>query len=544
MKWEDITDAEKIAIKIVSEASFETFIRIFFQFLQGQKFKRNWHHTYECKLAENVYYGDIKRVIINVAPGSTKTEIWSIHWICWCILKCISDANPRSSRWLPLSYSDELVKENAKRVKEILDSEEFSSLWPITVSKTTQSGHNWMYRDTNNNSHRLYGTSINGQVTGRRGGYMANRGGFTGAVILDDPQSPKDIDSGLLMDKGNKKLNRIVRSRLAHDDVPIILVTQRIAKGDSTDFLNSDKTPDTYVQFNIPALIDRTYVESLPENIRESCIADTGFTGKRTSYWPDKEPTETLLSMEKADNYMFSSQYQQTPNDAMEEGVVYKQEITLLVEEKRFCTIPVEKHLPVYTFWDLAIGDRMVIWLMQPYGNELRLISCYGNNNEGMEHYIHWLKDFRDQYGIRYEAHMAPHDIGVRDMLTNESRIKRAERMGIKFNLVERCSSKRESIASLKNLFPRLFIDKYRCDTDLSGNSGAKARYTGWKALNGLRRVWDHTNEVFKDDTGPKWCTDYCDALQQMGLYYKPKSTKSTKSTRRTRSTSGGWMQG
>lgn len=542
MQWELLTDAEKIAIKIASEASFEAFLRIFFQLIQGQLFKANWHHKYEVLLAEDVYYGKIKRGIINVAPGSTKTEIWSIHWIAWCIIKCISDDDPRSSRWLPLSYSDELVTENAKRVKEILESEEFNTLWPLDLDKRTKSSANWQFNDKNGNRHRLYGTSLNGQVTGRRGGYMVDNC-FTGAVILDDPMPPKDMDSGLLMDKGNKKLNRVVRSRLAHDDVPIIMVQQRIAKGDSTDFLQSDKAPDDYEQFKVPALIDQEYIDSLPDEMKAACIADTGFNGKRCSYWPDKEPTETLEKMEKADNYMFSAQYQQAPDDALQEGVVYMKEINLLIEEGRFCNIPVEKHLPVYTYWDLAIGDRMVIWLMQPHGKELRLIACYGNNNEGMEHYINWLKDFQDKYGIRFEEHLAPHDIAVRDLLTKESRLARAEAMGIKFRLVERCKTKRESINALKNLFPRLWIDKTRCDTDIAGNSGDKAKYTGWKALKGLRREWDHNNEIFKDEAGPKWCTDYCDALQQMGLWYKEKLAK-RKPKRPQRKVSGGWMKG
>ena len=535
-----MTDAEKIAVKVASEASFEAFMRIFFQLLQGQKFKKNWHHTYECQLAEDVYFGKIKRGIINVAPGSTKTEIWSIHWICWCILKSITSDNPCSTRWLPLSYSDDLVTENAKRVKEVLESEEFNTLWPLTIDPRTKSSANWMYKDENNNRHRLYGTSINGQVTGRRGGYMVENC-FTGAVILDDPLPPKDAESGLKMNSANIKLNRVVRSRLAHDDIPIIMVQQRIAKGDSTDFLQSDKAPDTYEQFKIPAIIDKEYVDSLPENMKEALVRDTGFTGERCSYWPDKEPTETLIAMEKADNYMFSAQYQQNPDNALQEGVVYKKEIDLLIKEGRFTHIPVEKHLPVYTYWDLALGDRMVVWLMQPHGKELRLIACYGNNNEGMEHYINWLKDFQEAYGIRYEQHLAPHDIAVRDLLTKESRIARAEAMGIKFKLVERCKTKRESINALKNLFPRLWIDKVRCDTDIAGNTGDMAKYTGWKALKGLRREWDHNNEVFKDEAGPKWCTDYCDALQQMGLWYKEKP-ESRKPKRPQRRGSGGWL--
>lgn len=556
MQWENLTEADKVAIKIACEASFEVFIRVFFQLIQGQFFKVNWHHKFECELAEKVYRGEIKRGIINVAPGSTKTEIWSIHWIAWCILKSISKyeeddtgkvINPGvSTRWLPLSYSDELVTENAKRVKEILDSEEFQTLWPLTLDATTKSSSNWCYRSNKSkenprgNRHRLFGTSVNGQVTGRRGGYMVTNE-FTGALIYDDPLPPKDADSGLKVNKSNLSLNRVGRSRLAHDDIPIIMIQQRICKGDTTDFLNSDKSPDHYEQFKIPAIIDQEYIDKLPAGMKEACIKDTGFVGKRCSYWASKEPTETLLAMEKADNLMFSAQYQQAPDDALQEGVIYKKEIDILIQEGRFCNIPVEKHLPVYTYWDLAIGDRMVIWLMQPFGKELRLIACYGNNNEGMEHYINWLKDFKDMYGIRYEEHLAPHDIAVRDLLTKESRLDRAQQMGIKFKLVERCKTKRESINALKVLFPRLWIDKKRCDTDISGNTGDMAKYTGWKALKGLRREWDHNNEIFKDEAGPKWCTDYCDALQQMGLFYKEKTKPKKPKQNRSRG-SGGWM--
>lgn len=540
MQWENLTDADKVAIKLASEESFEMFLRIFFQLLQGQKFLPNWHHKYSTALAEDIYYGKINRCIINVAPGSTKTEIWSIHWIAWCIIKCISDDNPRSSRWLPLSYSDDLVTENAKRVKEILDSEEFSTLWPVRVDPTTKSSANWMYRDNNGNRHRLYGTSINGQVTGRRGGYMVENC-FTGAVILDDPLPPKDMDSGLLMNKANQKLNRVVRSRLAHDDVPIIMVQQRIAKGDSTDFLHSDKAPDDYEQFRVPALIDQQYVDSLPKAMQEACIRDTEFTGKRTSYWPAKEPTKTLLKMEKADNYMFSAQYQQNPDDALQEGVVYKKELELLVEEGRLCRIPIEKALPVFTYWDLGINDDMVLWLMQPHRKELRMIACYANRDEGMEHYINWLNDFADKYGIRYGEHLAPHDIAVRDLMTRESRIDIAKRMGIKFKLVERCKSKRESINATKSLFPRIWIDSVRCDTEASGATGDMAKKTGLKGLKALRREWDHNNEVFKDEVGPKWATNFTDAIQQMGLHYK-EPVERQKPKPRQRPQSGGWM--
>ena len=241
---------------------------------------------------------------------------------------------------------------------------------------------------------------------------------------------------------------------------------------------------------------------------------------------------------------MFSAQYQQGPDDALQEGVVFKKEMEDLVAEGRLCHIPVEKTLPVYTFWDLALNDYMVVWLMQPFGKELRVIACYGNRDEGMEHYINWLRDFSEKHGVRYAEHMAPHDIAVRDLMTKESRLDTAKTMGIKFNLVERCKNKRESIDSLKKLFPRIWMDKTRCNTDISGATGDLARKTGWNAFKSLRRDWDHNNERFKDEVGPKWATDYTDALQQMGLYYKEPKPKKEKPLAAHRPGAGGWMGG
>ncbi|NOS39022.1 hypothetical protein, partial [Staphylococcus aureus] len=146
-------------------------------------------------------------------------------------------------------------------------------------------------------------------------------------------------------------------------------------------------------------------------------------------------------------------------------------------------------------------------------------------------------------YGIRYKEHLAPHDISVRDLMTRESRLDTAKRMGIKFKLVERCKSKRESINALKKLFPRLWIDKKRCDTDSTGATGDQAKKTGWKGIKALRREWDHDNEVFKDATGPKWATNFTDAIQQMGLHYKEEVERQKPQRRRPgRATSGGWL--
>jgi len=510
LSWEDLSPAEKAVIKIRSEQSLSYFIRIWFQLIQGQHFLFNWHHAMEIAVAERVAAGELTRVIVNVAPGSTKTEIWSIHLPAWGIVQC--RVKKRSSRWLPLSYSDTLVVENSARVKEIVSSDPFQELWPMELSRDIKAKYNWEFKDENGNKHKMFGCSLGGAATGRRAGFMTP--GFTGAMIIDDPMPPMDAFSSTTIQKSNESLNRVARSRLAMDSTPAILIQQRIIKGDSTDFLMSDKSPDEFELFKIPALIDREYIDSLPPDIREQCIKDTGFTGDPVSYWPTKEPTETLLDIKRADPELFASQYQQAPDIRLSEGVVYRKQVELVVDEGRFCEIPIEPSLPAYTFWDLGLGDYMVFWIVQPHKLELRLVDCYANSGEDMPHYVNWLGEWSRKHGVSFKQHVAPHDIAVRDIMTKRSRMSVAREMGLNFKKVPRCKSKSDSINALKKLFPRIWISKRCAQVNPTGHSG-------WEALKTLQREWDYDNEVFRDGLTPKLATNYTDALQQMGLHWR-----------------------
>lgn len=520
-QWDTMSQRERDVFKLSCERSFAFFIRSFFQLLQGQRFLWNWHHAMFCSLAEEIYRGHHRRVIVNCPPGATKTEIWSIHWPAWCIIQCINAGLP--SRWLPISYSDDLVTENTGRVKDILDSEPFQTMWPLELSVSTRGKSDWKYHDQNGKEHRMFGTSLMGQVTGRRAGYMVATA-FTGALVLDDPLPPRD-EGGKRMQKSNQALNRVVRSRLAHDGVPIVMIQQRIGNGDSTDFLMGDKSPDTYELYKVPAVIDRQYVDGLCQDIKDRVMTDTEFSGKETSYWPAKEPTGTMMSIKQSDPFLYSSQYQQAPDEAFLEGVIFRKEIERMVEDGRVCRIPIEPALPVYTYWDLGINDNMALWLMQPFRLDLRLVAFYSNHGEGIEHYINWLLEVKSKFSVRYEKHFAPHDIEVAELTTGVSRTDTARLMGIDFVTVPRVKVKRDSIEATRRLFPRLWVDPERCDKDPI--YGADVR--GWEAIRKYRREWDEDRQLFSDKPYHDWTSNPADALQQLGLSWvdpKPKQPK------------------
>lgn len=335
--WEDLTPAKKRAIKEMSEHSFEKMIRIWFQLMQGQKYLGNWHLSYICWKLEQIIEGEAQNVIFNVCPGSSKTEIFSIHMAVYAMIRC------RKVRNLNLSFSDGLVQQNSGRVKEIISSPEFQELWPCKMPKASakdliannKDGRVWL---------SLASRSIGGQVTGLRGGYMDE--GFTGMLVLDDPDKPDDMFSPVKRKAGHTRLSNTVRSRRAKDTTPCVMVQQRLHINDSTWFMtNGGMGGIEFEVVSIPALVTEEYRETLPDWLKPEFDRDVLSSEpvlidgvKHYSFWPAKESAESLLALREADLYTFESQYQQKPIALG--GSVFKTDWFQLYGDGEKCTLP------------------------------------------------------------------------------------------------------------------------------------------------------------------------------------------------------------
>lgn len=241
--------------------------------------------------------------------------------------------------------------------------------------------------------------------------------------------------------------------------------------------------------------------------------------------------TDEMIQQERTDGMSEDMIQQEYYNsfDAAIPGAYFGKEIKSAYDDNRVCRIPVEKSLQVFTFWDLGISDDMSIWLMQPFGKELRMIACYSNSGEGMEHYINWLHDFADKYSIRYGEHYAPHDISVRELMSGESRLDTAKKMGIKFTMVAKCKRKADSINALRAILPRMAFDSVRCDL-------------GINALASYHREYNDKTKTFSDTPKHDWSSNLSDAAQQMAMSWKEKKDSTKKA--RLPPPVNGWMQG
>lgn len=258
------------------------FTRYFFKNREGIKFKVNWHHKRMCDAIQRVIDGKCERLIINVPPGSSKTETAVINLIARGLA-----INPRA-RFLHLSYSSDLAELNSAKAKELITSSEYQELFQIPIKTDSNARGRWNVVADDISIGGCYATSTLGQVTGFRAGHMAE--GFQGAIIIDDPLKPVDSLSKVKRDAVNNAFINTVQSRKAASNTPIIVIMQRLADEDLTGFLLKGGDGKEWDHICIPA------------------IDEDG-----ASYWPEKEPLEALLQLKEKGNFTFEGQYQQRP---------------------------------------------------------------------------------------------------------------------------------------------------------------------------------------------------------------------------------------
>lgn len=309
---------EKIKLGVARkrcEKSLLDFTRYFFFQRFMIKFRVNWHHMLIANELEKVITGETENLLINVSPGSSKTELAVINFIAKGLAK-----NPRA-RFLHLSGSDQLALLNSETSRDIVTSDHYQAFWQHKISDDANSKKRWNIEINGQPAGGVYATSLGGQITGFRAGHMTE--GFQGAVIIDDPNKPEDAFNKGALNKTNRKLTSTVKSRRANPKTPIIVIMQRVGEGDVTEYILNGHLGKNWRHVTIPALItEETIKQIAPELLSMVDTSEKDEQG-RFSYWPYKEPLKELLSMERGEGvdpdgarisrFVYASQYDQRP---------------------------------------------------------------------------------------------------------------------------------------------------------------------------------------------------------------------------------------
>ena len=138
------------------------------------------------------------------------------------------------------------------------------------------------------------------------------------------------------------------------------------------------------------------------------------------------------------------------------------EEMKLANEQGRIGYFEYDPAFPVYTFWDLGMGNRrgsdsLCIIFCQFIDDRIKIIDDFEGEGKKIKEYI----DIVNAKPYKYGAHYAPHDSDQRTLQTGMDLISFClVEYGFRFEHVQRTSSKQSNIFLLRSLFHRLYMHK------------------------------------------------------------------------------------
>jgi len=282
------TPEERKVASIQSYHDLYFFSRWMFLQRKGYQWLRALQHKIICDALMRVYEGLTKRLIINIPPRYSKTELAVINFIAWA-LGHVPDAE-----FIHTSYSGRLATNNAWHARELVQHPAYHDIFSsVQIRSDSKAKDEW--RTTENGV--VYAVSTGGAITGYGAG--KHRDGFGGAIIIDDPHKADEVRSDTMRENVIEWFQNTLESRKNSPETPIILIMQRLHERDLAGWLLDGGNGEAWDHVCLPA------------------IQEDG-----TALWPEKHTLEELRRMEQASPYTFAGQYQQRP--APPEGGIFK----------------------------------------------------------------------------------------------------------------------------------------------------------------------------------------------------------------------------
>ena len=261
--------------------NFLNFVKVMWpQFITGR------HHKIIAEKLERVAKGELKRLIVNMAPRHTKSEFSSFLFPAWMMGK-----NP-DMKIIQATHTTELAVNFGRKVKNLIEQKDYQEIFPETkLSADSKASGRW---DTNKGG-MYYAVGV--------GSNLAGRGGDL--IIIDDPHSEQTAMSNTGFDDAWEWYTAGPRQRLQPKGA-IVLVQTRWSEKDMTGQLIRTMAKDP--------LADQWEIVELP------AIFESG-----DPCWPEYWPLDDLLKVKASiPPSKWNAQYQQNPTG--EENAIIKRE--------------------------------------------------------------------------------------------------------------------------------------------------------------------------------------------------------------------------
>lgn len=293
---------------LAATCHYHEFVKQAWPITEGQTpFSDNWHLYAIAEHLEACVRGEIRNLIVNIPPRSTKTNMFSVFlapWI-WTTLPWI--------KFMYNSYAQSLSIEHSLKARRLVESDWYQERWGhiFQLSKDQKAKS---FFENNKTGYRI-ASSVGASTTGKGADFL----------ILDDPNNIKDGESQVKRDSVNMFMDQVWWNRLNNPKTGIrIIVQQRSHEQDASAHVMSKDTENEWVKLVLPMEYEerrKCYTVILPSTNGKVWEDPRSVEGELLH--PDRFPIEVVEGYKRnLGSYAYAGQYQQRPSP--EDGGIIK----------------------------------------------------------------------------------------------------------------------------------------------------------------------------------------------------------------------------
>lgn len=320
-------------LTIQAEVSLYEFLKQAWPYIEGNTpFIESFHIEAICEHLEACFHRDIRNLLVNVPPRSSKTSTISIAFVAWVWIH-----NPQE-KFMYASYAGVLSLEHSLKCRRLIESDWYQQRWRNRYQLAKDQNAKGFF-ENNKGGYRI-ATSVGAASTGR------------GASILigDDLNGAGEVTSQVKRDSANQWLSQVWSTRLNNPKTDIkIIVQQRIHEKDISGYILANDLDKDWTRLILPMEFEvsrksQTYIDNKlwwedPRKEEGELLSPERFSSKEIERYK-----------QDLGSYGYAGQYQQRPSP-LGGGIIKKDWF------KKWIKVYYPTFQLVIQSWDCGISD-------------------------------------------------------------------------------------------------------------------------------------------------------------------------------------------
>lgn len=284
-------------------------------------FIRGWAIDAIAAHLEAVTFGHIKRLLINVPPGFSKSLMTDVFWPAW-------EWGPRNMphlRYVCASYANYLTERDNMRCRNIVGSDLYRKMWGNRFNLSSEQYTKVKF--ANDGTGWKLATSVGGIGVGERGDRF----------IIDDPNNTMEVESETTRMTTNMWFREVVPTRLNNpSEGAIIVIQQRLHEDDVSGIALSQEMGYTHLMIPMEYDSGRHCVTVLGlDQGNNKIVWEDPRKNDFELAWPERFTPEVCAKYKTTmTEYAWAGQMQQTPEPRG--GSIIKRDFWQVWKEDKF----------------------------------------------------------------------------------------------------------------------------------------------------------------------------------------------------------------